>query len=105
MMFRENQQVQLFSDAEDFVTVDSEPDGNTDCGWYCTRFHMELRYRMDGTMGLRRVNYTLVGKQHVRRLPMCMYLRMSENYNRRPVSHVFIVIPRLDHMGVELSCA
>ena len=67
MMFHENQQVQLLSDAEDFVTVDSGPGGNTDCVRYCTRFHMELRYRMDGTMDLRRVNYTLVDEQHVRR--------------------------------------
>ena len=36
---------------------------------------------------------------------MYMYLGMIESYDRRPVSHVFIVIPRLDHMGVELSCA
>ena len=105
MMFRENQQVQLLSDAEDFVTVDSEPGGNTDCVRYCTRFHMELRYRMDGTMDLRRVNYTLVDKQHVRRLPMYMYLGMIESYDRRPVSHVFIVILRLDDMGVGSSRA
>ena len=36
---------------------------------------------------------------------MHMYLGMIESYDRRPVSHVFIVIPRLDHMGIELSCA
>ena len=36
---------------------------------------------------------------------MYMYLGMIESYDRCPVSHVFIVIPRLDHMGVELSCA
>ena len=36
---------------------------------------------------------------------MYMYLGMIESYDRGPVSHVFIVIPRLDHMGVELSCA
>ena len=36
---------------------------------------------------------------------MCMYLGMIESYNRRPVSYVFIVILRLDHMGVGLSRA
>ena len=105
MMFHENQQVQLLSDADDFDTVDSGPGGNTDWVRDCTRFHIELRYRMDGTMDLRRVNCTLVDKQHVRRLPMHMYLGMIESYDRRPVSHVFIVILRLDDMGVGSSRA
>ena len=36
---------------------------------------------------------------------MYMYVGMIESYDRGPVSHVFIVIPRLDHMGVGLSRA
>ena len=34
-----------------------------------------------------------------------MYLGMIESYDRRPVSHVFIVILRLDDMGVGSSRA
>ena len=36
---------------------------------------------------------------------MHMYLGMIELYERRPVSHVFIVILRLDDMGVGSSRA
>ena len=36
---------------------------------------------------------------------MHMYLGMIERYERRPVSHVFIVILRLDDMGVGSSRA
>ena len=78
MMFHEKQEVQLLSDADDFDTVDSGPGGNTDWVRDCIGFYIQLRYRMDGTMDLRRVNYTLVGKQHVRRLPMYMYFGMIE---------------------------
>ena len=95
--------MQLLLDADDFVTVDSGPGGNTDWVRDCTRFHIELRYRMDGTMDLRRVNCTLVDKQHVRRLPMHMYLGTIKDYHRHRPPHVLIVIPRLDHMCVEVS--
>ena len=36
---------------------------------------------------------------------MHMYLGTIESYHRRPAPHVFIVIPRLDLMGVGLSRA
>ena len=51
-------------------------------------------------LDLRRVHYTLVDKQPVRAVPMHMYLGMIESYDRGPVSHVFIVIFRLDDMSV-----
>ena len=56
-------------------------------------------------LDLRRAHYTLVDKQHVRTVPMHMYLGMIERYERRPVSHVFIVIFRLDDMSVGSSRA
>ena len=102
MMFHENQQVQLLSDADDFGTVDSGPGGNTDWVQDCIRFHIQLRYRMDGTMDLRRVSCTLVAKPHVRRLPMDMYNGTIQSYARHPAPHTFIIIPRLDRMCVEL---
>ena len=74
--------MRLLSDADDFDTVDSGPGGYTSWVQDCPDFFMEFRYRMDGTMDLRRVNYTLVDKQHVRGLPMYMYLGMIESYDR-----------------------
>ena len=51
-------------------------------------------------LDLRRVHYTLINKQHVRTVPMHMYLGIIERYERRPVSHVFIGILCLVDMGV-----
>ena len=47
LVFHENQQVQLLSDADDFDTVDSGPGGNTDWVRDCIGFHIQLRSRMD----------------------------------------------------------
>ena len=102
MMFHQNQQVQLLSDADDFDTVDSGPGGNTDWVRDCPRFYVELRYRMNGILELRRVSCTLVVKSHVRRLPVDMYNGTIESYTRHPEPHIFIIIPHFDRMDVSL---
>ena len=103
IIFYANRQVRLLSDAEDFDTVDSGPGGCTSWVQDCPRFFIEFRYRMDGSMSDRRVDCTLLHKLHVMCLPMHMYLGTIRDYHRHRPPHVLIVIPRLDHMCVEVS--
>ena len=101
-MFHANQQVQLLSDAADFDTVDSGPGGHTNWVQDCRRFNIQVRYKMDGSMDMRRISCTLVKKSHVRILPMDLYNGTIESYARSSAPHIFIIFPRLDRMCVEL---
>ena len=101
IVFHANQQVQLLSEVSDFATVDTGQGGNTNWVRDCSDFYIQFRSRMDGTKDLRQVNCKLVGKSHVRTLPLDIYAGTIQSYTRHDAPHVLIFIPRFDCMSAE----